>query len=105
MSFFSFITTSNPEWDKKIACGIRTECGGLPGIKADFQTQSFYVKSGETFAGGISMEQHGDILWIDPLYFLDPDGHKLEIHVGDWQARIQAKKMNLGSWKDVEWFV
>ena len=41
----------------------------------------------------------------DSLYFLDPDGHKLEIHVGDWQARIQAKKMNLGSWKNVEWFV
>jgi len=24
----------------------------------------------------------------DSLYFLDPDGHKLEIHVGNWKARL-----------------
>ncbi len=28
----------------------------------------------------------------DSLYFLDPDGHKLEIHVGDWQSRVQSAK-------------
>lgn len=39
------------------------------------------------------------------LYFLDPDSHRLEIHVGDWKSRIEAKKNNLGSWQDVEWFV
>ncbi len=41
----------------------------------------------------------------DSLYFLDPDGHKLELHVGNWQNRIKAKKADLGSWKNVEWFV
>lgn len=41
----------------------------------------------------------------DSLYFLDPDGHKLEIHVGNWQTRVQAKKKNPGNWKNVEWFV
>jgi catechol 2,3-dioxygenase-like lactoylglutathione lyase family enzyme len=41
----------------------------------------------------------------DSLYFLDPDGHKLEIHCGDWQTRIQAKKENPGRWTNVEWFV
>ncbi|HET8554263.1 MAG TPA: fosfomycin resistance glutathione transferase [Rhodanobacteraceae bacterium] len=26
----------------------------------------------------------------DSVYFLDPDGHKLELHVGDWRSRMQA---------------
>jgi catechol 2,3-dioxygenase-like lactoylglutathione lyase family enzyme len=41
----------------------------------------------------------------DSLYFLDPDGHKLEIHVADWQSRIKAKKENSGLWEKVEWFI
>lgn len=40
----------------------------------------------------------------DSLYFLDPDGHKLEIHVGDWQTRLLAKKKDPGTWKQVQWF-
>jgi catechol 2,3-dioxygenase-like lactoylglutathione lyase family enzyme len=30
----------------------------------------------------------------DSLYFLDPDGHKLEIHVGDWKSRLESVKDN-----------
>lgn len=41
----------------------------------------------------------------DSLYFCDPDGHKLEIHVGNWQTRIANKKQNLGNWQNVEFFV
>lgn len=26
----------------------------------------------------------------DSLYFLDPDGHKLELHAGDWRSRLEA---------------
>ena len=40
----------------------------------------------------------------DSLYFLDPDQHKLEIHVSDWQERIATKKANPGAWKNIEWF-
>ena len=39
------------------------------------------------------------------LYFLDPDGHKLEIHVGDYKTRIESKKIDIGTWQNVEWFV
>ncbi|HYQ14634.1 MAG TPA: fosfomycin resistance glutathione transferase [Polyangiaceae bacterium] len=28
----------------------------------------------------------------DSFYFLDPDGHKLELHVGDWRSRLEACK-------------
>lgn len=41
----------------------------------------------------------------ESLYFLDPDGHKLEIHTGNWHTRINAKKEDLGKWTNVEWFV
>jgi glutathione S-transferase fosA5 len=30
----------------------------------------------------------------DSLYILDPDNHKLELHVGDWQTRLAAIKKN-----------
>ena len=28
----------------------------------------------------------------DSLYILDPDGHKLELHVGDWRSRLASAK-------------
>jgi glutathione S-transferase fosA5 len=30
----------------------------------------------------------------DSLYILDPDNHKLELHVGNWQTRLAALKEN-----------
>jgi 2-polyprenyl-3-methyl-5-hydroxy-6-metoxy-1,4-benzoquinol methylase/catechol 2,3-dioxygenase-like lactoylglutathione lyase family enzyme len=38
------------------------------------------------------------------LYFLDPAGHKIEIHVGNYQTRINSKRQNIGSWQNVEFF-
>jgi hypothetical protein len=39
----------------------------------------------------------------DSYYFLDPNGHKLEIHVGDLQSRIASAKREWGD--EVEWYV
>ena len=39
----------------------------------------------------------------DSFYFLDPDGHKLEIHSTDLGARIHSVKKSWG--EEVEWFV
>lgn len=39
------------------------------------------------------------------LYFLDPDGHKLELHVSNWQERVKVKKAYPGDWQNVEWFI
>ena len=39
------------------------------------------------------------------LYFLDPDGHKLEIHVGCWKSRVEAKKANPGNWNNLTWYI
>lgn len=41
----------------------------------------------------------------ESLYFLDPDGHKLEIHASDVHERLAIKKHYPGSWQQVEWFV
>lgn len=37
----------------------------------------------------------------DSLYFLDPDGHKLEIHCGNLQSRLDSLKEK--PYKDLEW--
>ena len=41
----------------------------------------------------------------DSLYFLDPNGHKLEIHSSDLQARIESAKKEWNWGDEIEWFV
>ncbi len=42
--------------------------------------------------------------WIegDSLYFLDPNGHKLEIHASDLAARLRSARAN--PWEGLEFF-
>ena len=41
----------------------------------------------------------------ESFYFLDPDGHKLEIHAENWKERLLSKKKDKGLWKELEWFI
>lgn len=67
-------------------------------------TDNFYAMSKRIIESGEKVFKE-NTLPEDSLYFEDPDGHKLEIHVDNWQSRIAAKKATVGSWKNVEWFV
>jgi catechol 2,3-dioxygenase-like lactoylglutathione lyase family enzyme len=51
----------------------------------------------------------GAVIWKenksegDSIYFLDPDGYKLELHVGSWKTRISSYKRDKS--EDMTFFV
>lgn len=56
---------------------------------------------GDDFAGFVNRLKHAGVRqWKtnnsegDSFYFLDPDGHKLEIHVGSLQTRLKSLQEN-----------
>jgi catechol 2,3-dioxygenase-like lactoylglutathione lyase family enzyme len=72
----------------------RTRSSPLP----EYSHIAFSV-SGPQFADAAArIRASGAVIWQDnrsegrSLYFLDPDGHKLEIHAGDWRTRLAAMK-------------
>lgn len=54
------------------------------------------------------LKEAGAHLWKEnrseghSLYFLDPDGYQLELHVGDWRTRLAFKRQH--PWEGVEFF-
>jgi hypothetical protein len=50
----------------------------------DFQTIANKIRAANT---SIFKENKSE---GDSIYFLDPTGHKLEIHVGNWKSRLEA---------------
>lgn len=69
-----------------------TRCGPL----AEYTHIAFSV-SAATFTGCAAfIRSRGAVIWKEnmsegaSLYFLDPDGHKLEVHAGDLESRLEA---------------
>jgi catechol 2,3-dioxygenase-like lactoylglutathione lyase family enzyme len=61
---------------------------------------AFTIASEEFDAMRHVLEQEGVVAWQEnhshgrSFYFLDPDGHKLEIHASDLQSRLEALIQN-----------
>ncbi|WP_367104667.1 fosfomycin resistance glutathione transferase [uncultured Psychrobacter sp.] len=54
--------------------------------QADFETFLGKIKTNKIFEWKQNTSEG------DSLYFLDPDGHKLEVHTGDLQSRLESLK-------------
>lgn len=64
--------------------------------QSDYTHYAFSIDEGELAAFTMRLEQAGVVSWKvnksegASYYFLDPDGHKLEAHVGDLAQRLAA---------------
>lgn len=69
-------------------------------VVSDYTHYAFSVSQEELDYFCQNIEQLDFRLWQnntsegDSLYILDPDNHKLELHVGNWQTRLEAIKQN-----------
>ncbi|MBI3741603.1 MAG: VOC family protein [Chloroflexi bacterium] len=74
----------------------------------DYSHIAFTVSSSDFARVCDRIKNSGATIWQenwtegDSLYFLDPNGHKLEIHVGDLQSRLTSAKEK--PWAGLEFF-
>jgi catechol 2,3-dioxygenase-like lactoylglutathione lyase family enzyme len=67
---------------------------------AEYTHFAFSVEQKDFAALSERIQNSGAKVWKenksegDSLYFLDPDGHKLEIHVGSWRSRLEAYRQS-----------
>ena len=83
----------------------RTRSSPLP----EYSHIAFSVPAARFDDAAARIRALGVTIWRDnrsegaSLYFLDPDGHKLEIHAGDWRTRLAAMKRD--PWEaNIEYF-
>jgi catechol 2,3-dioxygenase-like lactoylglutathione lyase family enzyme len=68
--------------------------------KQDYTHYAFTISSAKFDDFVARLEAHGVVVWKsnksegESYYFLDPDGHKLEIHVGSLAQRLAACREN-----------
>lgn len=78
-----------------------------PCAKTDYTHLAFNVSEPDFAACCERLREAGVEEWKsnksegDSLYFLDPDGHKLEIHVGSLVSRLQSLKQS--PYAGLEW--
>lgn len=98
-----FTTQSHPEWDQKIEAGLYRTCGILTGVKETYMPHRIYAERNNVFLGGIVVEQHGNIVWIDNLW-VEPDyrkqgiGQQLAHQVSLYAAQQNAKELQLNTY-------
>ena len=72
----------------------RTRSSPLP----EYSHIAFSIPAARFDDAAANIRASGSAIWQDnrsegaSLYFLDPDGYKLEIHAGDWRTRLAAMK-------------
>lgn len=78
-------------------------------ISSDYTHYAFSVSAEDFPKVVLKLEQAGVAPFKDnrsegeSFYFVDPDGHQLELHVGDWRSRLDAKKLH--PWPEAEFFI
>jgi catechol 2,3-dioxygenase-like lactoylglutathione lyase family enzyme len=84
--------------DRKVAEATRT----------DYSHIAFTCSSSDFGSLRRRLLEYGCVEWSenrsegDSFYFLDPDGHRLELHVGDLESRLRA--MREEPWDGVEYY-
>lgn len=78
-----------------------------PCEKSDYTHIAFSVGAQDFEKCCNALKQSGVVEWKEnksegeSFYFLDPDGHKLEIHVGDLKSRLATLKAN--PYQNIKW--
>ena len=80
-----------------------------PGPLAEYSHVAFTVSPQDFPKMSNKIRRYGAKIWQDnhsegdSIYFVDPNGHKLEIHASDLENRIKTAKES--PWGDAEFFV
>lgn len=75
---------------------------------SDYTHIAFSVKSNALIESREKLQRADAPIWKentsegDSIYFKDPDGHKLELHSGDLQSRLESLKTE--PYDGLEWF-
>jgi len=73
---------------------LALDAGAAPAPRADYTHAAFSVDA-DAFEALSARLRETAAIWKDnrsegaSLYFLDPDGHRLELHVGDLETRLR----------------